>query len=646
MQSSTRPLPNPKGLNWLVSSHITAFVRNLRLLHLDQLPDWPDITVRTFASSQPNLRQRVKAVEWSLYQLFLIWDPEETQNKLRPFFPPLEPLQSVNLRAALFRALSDVKKNGVLGREAILRKTMLDECKGKKFEEALCMFSTAVLQKKRLAHARAHQIPVLKMCFSGRTSPLDQEILVPLIIAHRISLTAMINHKCYAREAYEQLKKLLDSKTDELAVRSKEVANKLTTEENSYTDDIMNLWLGDEKWADTILNGGLQAPSDHVLDSSFSQTWCLVKNGRLDEKSSHPSSSDLLADLDNRLAEQKARVERWRKFKQTLEEERHAAQPLKGSISSQPLAFRDHQSLSVVSLAQSDRKSVDQSLHDNEYSSLISALDASLLKHEVNISRNKEQLHSADLGKQRLKNLHSNRDYSIDQATLTLMADQPTPTYSYMDNMSIISSLPAHGSTRSSPQFESEEVSGVGTPHYEFSSGHGTPSITIDYDCNASPKSEDAESPQPISVNPTRTATSTLIERTRKSMTFLPAPTARPRKSLSHAAKPRKSQIFPVNQFETPRKDRTGSFQEPDSGTSIPKEELFSQEADYASVFKSRPRVAISPVNSPLVHMLPMEDSVVDADADGEQAMDIHGGMAGSDLQNSPSFGARFTSRV
>ncbi|PGH29341.1 hypothetical protein GX50_07906 [[Emmonsia] crescens] len=641
MQSSTRPCPKPKGLNWPVSSHITIFVRNLRLLHLDQRPDWPNITVRSFACAQPNLRQRIKAVEWSLYQLFMIWDPEGTQNRLRPFFPPLEPLQSVNLRAALFRALSDLKKNGVLGREAILRKTMFDECKGEKFEEALAIFSLAVLRKVILARKGEHQNPVLEMTLNGSASSSEQEMLVPLIIAHRASLTNMIDDKYHVREVYDQLKTLLENKAADLAVRLKEVANKPTADEDSLSHDIMNLWYGNEKWADTMLNGGMQVRTDHVLESSFSRTLSLIKNGRLDDMGSR-SSSDLLADLDNRLAEQKARVEKWRKFKQTLGEERRAAQPSNHRSSSQTLVFRNHQSLTIASLAQSDRKSTPPSLNDTEYSSLVAALDTALLKHQVNISHKKEQPDSGDSKKRTLPNIHSNRGYSVDQAALSILAEQPTPNSSDMDNVSIISSIPTQGSGRSSPKLESGEVSGSGTPHYEYSSGLATPSITIEYDSNPSPINEDTESPQPISLNPTRAVSGNLIERTRQSMSFLPTPSARSRHSL--AAKPRKSQVFPTNQFETPKKGDAWSLRPGNSGTSTPKEELFSQDADYASVFKSRPRVAMSPVNSPTVHMLPMDDSDLDADAD--QTVDMDAGMGEVDLQNSPLFAARFTSRA
>ena len=63
-------------------SNITIFLTNLHLLDLDLLDDWPDITTLTFSTkdAQQNQKKRVQCVEWALYQLFVIWDPEETRN--------------------------------------------------------------------------------------------------------------------------------------------------------------------------------------------------------------------------------------------------------------------------------------------------------------------------------------------------------------------------------------------------------------------------------------------------------------------------------------------------------------------------------------------------------------------------------------
>ena len=82
-----------------------------------------------------------------------------------------------------------------------------------------------------------------------------------------------------------------------------------------------------------------------------------------------------------------------------------------------------------------------------------------------------------------------------------------------------------------------------------------------------------------------------LLERTRQSMSLLPT---KPRKSMR---KPRPSKLFPTNQFETPNKQHLGMINAVKNLT--PPEELFGEEADYASVFKSRPKIGLSPALSP-----------------------------------------------
>lgn len=77
--AASRPA-RPKPLGWPAPSHLTVFVRNLKLLQLDQQPDWPDITLRSLSPSSQNHRQRIRLVEWALFHLFTIWDPEGAQN--------------------------------------------------------------------------------------------------------------------------------------------------------------------------------------------------------------------------------------------------------------------------------------------------------------------------------------------------------------------------------------------------------------------------------------------------------------------------------------------------------------------------------------------------------------------------------------
>ena len=89
------------------------------------------------------------------------------------------------------------------------------------------------------------------------------------------------------------------------------------------------------------------------------------------------------------------------------------------------------------------------------------------------------------------------------------------------------------------------------------------------------------------------TTTTTLLERTRQSISLLPSnprPQAASRKSMHER---RSSKIYPTNPFETPRKQASKM-----KGLTPP-EELFTPGAGYDSVFKSRPKVAFSPAPSP-----------------------------------------------
>ena len=86
------------------------------------------------------------------------------------------------------------------------------------------------------------------------------------------------------------------------------------------------------------------------------------------------------------------------------------------------------------------------------------------------------------------------------------------------------------------------------------------------------------------------TRSETLVERTRKSMSLLPVKSRAPR---THSLK-KPPKVYPINPFETPKKSHSEM-----PGVSTPPEELFDQNAKYASVFKSRPKVALSPTRSP-----------------------------------------------
>lgn len=99
--------------------------------------------------------------------------------------------------------------------------------------------------------------------------------------------------------------------------------------------------------------------------------------------------------------------------------------------------------------------------------------------------------------------------------------------------------------------------------------------------------------PEPATVQDRHAA---LMERTRLSMAAM---SSKPRVSLApKERKPkRQSQVFPISQFDTPRarKSEFLTVKEEDL-EKTPKEDLFSDDVDYERVFKSRPRIATSPI--------------------------------------------------
>jgi hypothetical protein len=114
-----------------------------------------------------------------------------------------------------------------------------------------------------------------------------------------------------------------------------------------------------------------------------------------------------------------------------------------------------------------------------------------------------------------------------------------------------------------------------------------------------------------------------LLERTKMSMMAMQT---RPRMSKEEREKKDRRSVsggrqslFPVNQFDTPRNRKSFELLEQarlESVERTPTEQLFSDEVDYDRVFKSRPRIATSPIFSPGVEQ-------EDGDVDGVTGIDL-----------------------
>jgi hypothetical protein len=108
---------------------------------------------------------------------------------------------------------------------------------------------------------------------------------------------------------------------------------------------------------------------------------------------------------------------------------------------------------------------------------------------------------------------------------------------------------------------------------------------------------------KPVEADESFDRRASLLERTRHSISLAPAAAPRSKKS-SHTRS--RTSVYPINQFETPRRAGNrrstvnGIEEEPmEKRTATPMEKLLSPDAEYDSVFKSRPKIAMSPVLTP-----------------------------------------------
>lgn len=287
--------------------------------------------------------------------------------KLRPFFPPLDQMQSLNLRAALLRALEHAKKNGVLGRDSAIRKTMLDECKGERLEEVLAYFSTAVLKKAVADDASSGRYPAVaaELALENRGYRGDNAELGALALAHRVSLRRILERKDVVRSRCRDLADLLSVKERSVARRIEvmrardEDDGAETLSENAREEmrrTVRNNWSGNERWMQTLLLGDSGGRGSGLLVMPFDRVWRRVQQGRLAEL--EEDGGGLLEQLEGRVRVQKDRLARWDTFRSEMLENQVEPSPSKSKAQGEgkptkgiDLNFGGHQDLHVGGLA-------------------------------------------------------------------------------------------------------------------------------------------------------------------------------------------------------------------------------------------------------------------------------------------------------
>lgn len=341
MDRSNNTLPLPPQLQWPGRSNVAIFIKTLHLLDLDLLPDWPSISQSTFHTgskslANQNLQHRVKAVEWALYRLFSIYSPEETRSKLSPFFPSATPIQSLNLRAALYKCLTELKKNGVLPRDMVLRKTMLDECKGEKVEELLAGFALVVLRRHMDDEERKTGKPGHgKRNGKDRDTGLDMKThqyqdsatLVPLILAHRSSIQQSLQKR-------QELRQKAKAKSEQLAHLQNEIAEDLelisqadavealpAEEYEALRDQVQRAFVSDRRWADYLFDGNPSSIPQSTLESlkwPFDESSQPENHPRETEDPAEEKANEPMRELQSVLSQRRERVQKLARLRESL----------------------------------------------------------------------------------------------------------------------------------------------------------------------------------------------------------------------------------------------------------------------------------------------------------------------------------------
>ncbi|KAL9002918.1 MAG: hypothetical protein Q9188_004191 [Gyalolechia gomerana] len=686
------------------SSPVSVFLTNLRLLDFDYVEDWPAIAANLFVAknARANQKQRIRCVEWALYRLFELWNSKDTKNKLQPFFPPYDALRSVNLRAALYRSLNELKKNGILGKEVMVRKTMFDECRGEKFEELLASFSTTVLQDQLRKRSYTIKSVAGRLATSRELSGQAQRSALPLAIAHQGALRALLRRKEQLSERYARLEDILRAKELELLERVDDLAQEdQACPLDAVPDRKVQIirqqfdknWQGDTGWVNSIVEGDRRDVGDMLLDNKFSGVWAYAEKGTIDniEPLGHQS---LLQDLGRRIREQQSRLRHWQNVQKDLIGSRPRS-PIKAKEKTTP--HRSKGVLSPMKFGQMEHNGTRDSSEQSAVSPELKAEYCRLLKRfggdtydaglrgyttptegSTNLHASssatypqhkhpsqwliidalpstpgRETASNASCSERELEStMYSQHEQVVNPAVLKSTGTSgPMPyassspverrrpsvcngrTESDGDTVPL-DGLGIYGSSYADQgQCTSEDTSSNSPPVVGINPTHKEDEIaqqiiSLAMDAGASPmkhkislmertrqsiafarpesflpdtcdRSELAHSTEKNDVDRIEYTglgrTSSLLERTRRSISLLPPSDTSSRGTRNSIQNRRQSTQYPRNQFETPRK-RLENLKE-----MTPPEVLFSPEADYASVFKSRPRVGISPSISPVL---------------------------------------------
>ena len=558
--------------------------------------------------------------------------------KLQPFFPPLEPLQSRNLRDALLRCLNELKRRGVFGRDIFLRKSIFDDCKGEKLQEILVAFSSAVLLQAMASERIGKQSVAGQLCLASNLSKQESDMIPPMIIAHRASLRHILAQKDVSRTRLQALSLALNQKANDLdnkfdkIIRNQEFLDEHVPSEGTVSrvaKVFSENWQANSALLDVIGAGEDTMYTDLLLDQGFPVVWDKIKVGSFDG-SIGLTKHGLLESLEQRVNAQSLRLKQWKGYRDDLLRDKRSTKagsvhtPENPILQSPKAVEKDseiqRQKEMVFSPRKSPRKSVlrQKSLHE-------STSELTNPQQSQDSGANNTTL---DTG------IHTIREATAtpvskhcqSQSVLSSGADQLDQSLSPSDAKSLSSYAmleydkdlnPSAEPSRNGQQNYLEMMIGDRNNDPEQTSNASISTQATKFRKPVVKTSleertrqsmnhgaqRDPTSKSPVSHTPsTRTvqystnvegesdAGTTLLERTRQTISLIPPNSTSPQK-FKHT--PRPSRTHSTNSFRTPRNENTMQ-------PLTPPEERIKIDLGYDSVFKSRPKIANSPATSPI----------------------------------------------
>ena len=208
----------------------------------------------------------------------------------------------------------------------IVRKTFFEHCKGERIEGLLVSFSSLVLRKVLAAGQDGRACVAARLATAKTVTANEQKSFLPLAVAHRASLTAILNKKKDLRARYKDFGHTLNTKEQELDQRFEAVVSAQDLLDKNPIPDhtvarvskiLEKNWQGDRRPLQVITQGEEQGMKDTLMDKSFSEIWPRISDGTFDGTTG-TSWQGLLQDLEKRVANQEARLTDWRNFKEAM----------------------------------------------------------------------------------------------------------------------------------------------------------------------------------------------------------------------------------------------------------------------------------------------------------------------------------------